>query len=753
MLHVLVGVLWTVVVAGAAAGVVLRGRPAQDVQGVVVGVLVAFFAVLVTTLGTAALTVRRGRPALVALAVGVLSWASGSAVLNAAETVQVQQFPTPGESLFVASYAGFAGFLLLDVPRRTTRATAVWLEVVVVCGAAVCLAGAGLLTPVAGSLEVGGPAALLALLYPLLDLAMATIVLGQVLLGERAPGLRSTVLAGGFVVIAVADSSFLVTGGAGGYTTSAVLDVAWAGGFALLGTGAVMPRRRGRTEAPPQRSATLVAAALVALVVLVVRPAGAAGWYVTLPAVLTLLAAGYRMVLALADARGAAAAVQLSRTDELTGLANRRAVLADLTDGALRGGPLALVLLDLDGFKEINDSLGHAAGDRVLQVVAGRLRTTGGAGATVARLGGDEFAVLLAEDDPLALLELAHRIRDDLLAPMQVENLELAVRSSLGIAVRTAEDTGAGDLLRRADVAMYDAKDSRTGALLYDATRDGFSRQRLRLAEDLRRGITEGQLSVWYQPQVDATTRQVVGAEALVRWEHPTLGLLQPSAFIPGARRSGLMLALSEVVVGAVVRDLLRWREEGFAFRVAMNSAPPELLGGTLLPLLYETLADAHLAPGSLVVEVTEDSFLSEPERARETLLELRSHHVEVAIDDYGTGFSSLAYLRDLPVQELKMDRSFVSTVLTDPRSRVIVDSTTQMAHAMGLRLVAEGVEDEATAVALAAMGVDLLQGYHLARPMPAGEVAGWIRDRAVPRQGAPRSLRSVGRPSVHPPG
>jgi len=220
--------------------------------------------------------------------------------------------------------------------------------------------------------------------------------------------------------------------------------------------------------------------------------------------------------------------------------------------------------------------------------------------------------------------------------------------------------------------------------------------------------------------------------EALVRWQHPREGLLSPVAFLSDARRCGVMPALSEAVLDLVVADARRWADAGHRFRVALNCAPPELLGGRLLPRLFAALEAADLPGDRLLVEVTEDSFLSEPERARDVLHELRAHRVQAAIDDYGTGFSSLAYLRDLPVQELKMDRSFVAAMTTDRRSRMIVQTTTQMAHALGLRMVAEGIEDAETAAALVALGVDVLQGYHVARPMPAHEVASWVRRWAL---------------------
>ncbi|MEO6700463.1 MAG: EAL domain-containing protein, partial [Jatrophihabitantaceae bacterium] len=300
------------------------------------------------------------------------------------------------------------------------------------------------------------------------------------------------------------------------------------------------------------------------------------------------------------------------------------------------------------------------------------------------------------------------------------------------ITVRTATDSRSVELLRRADVAMYQAKSSRSGAVLYDAHSDDFSRQKLRMAEELRRAIPDGQLRMYYQPQIDAATQQVCGLEALVRWQHPKHGLLSPIEFLPAARRDGLMLPLSEEVGRLVVADLQRWGAAGLVPRVSLNCAPAELLSGVFLNRLYDAIAAAHLPPDSLVIEVTEDTFLAEPERARMILADIRAHHVQIAIDDYGTGFSSLSYLRDLPVQELKMDRSFISVMSTDQRSRMIVSSTFQMAHALGLRTVAEGVENAATAADLVAMGVDVLQGYHIARPMPAADVEPWVRHRAA---------------------
>jgi EAL domain-containing protein (putative c-di-GMP-specific phosphodiesterase class I) len=298
--------------------------------------------------------------------------------------------------------------------------------------------------------------------------------------------------------------------------------------------------------------------------------------------------------------------------------------------------------------------------------------------------------------------------------------------ASVGVTLRCGE-ASSSDMLRRADIAMYQAKSERAGAILYDPERDEFTTARLRTAELLRRGIPERQLRCWYQPQVDAGTNEVTGLEALVRWAHPSEGMLPPKQFLQIARSSGLMPTLTEAVAEIVLRDACRWASRGIRARVSLNIAPPELLNKPLLDLLLKRVDEAGLPANSLVIEVTEDSFIADPARAREALERIREHDVQVAIDDYGTGFSSLSYLRDLPVQELKLDRSFVRAVQSDARSRIIVASTNQMARGLGLRTVAEGVEDADIAARLRSVGIDVLQGFHLAKPMPKDDVEGWL--------------------------
>jgi diguanylate cyclase (GGDEF)-like protein len=733
---------WLVLATGLTASLLVPPpAPGEVSSTVVVGTLGALFATLLGRLVTAAVVWPSRRPALLSLAAGVLLWAAGSATLNTSGQPTVIEFPAPGEWLFLLAYAGLAAYFLLDLSSRNRATAGTWLEMTVLCGAAAALAGVLLVTPLAPQFGRQGVPLLVALLFPLLDIVLVIVVAAQVLLRKR-PVSRVTVASlVGLGLLLTADTSLVTALSAGTYTYGLLLDLAWCGGFlSIVGAASRPPEPWGETALIRRFSGYgVVVAAWAAVVVLVFQPDGDARPYVVIPALVTLAAAGARMVMALREAHGAAEAFRLSRTDDLTGLPNRRAVVARLEEDLAEHRASALLLLDLDGFKEINDSLGHAAGDSMLRTVATRIRFTLPGKGLVARLGGDEFAIVLDSDDEVGLLETAHHIRDMVRKPVRVDGLELTISGSIGITTRTANDRDAGDFLRRADVAMYRAKSGRLGALIYDADRDEFSRQRLRIASDLREGIPAGQLEVWYQPQIDALTARLCGAEALVRWRHPVDGLVSPGAFLPAARRAGLMSALSEAVIRTVVADARRWQRQGHTFPVAINIAPPELLSGPVLARLYHETASAGLADDSVIVEVTEDSFITEPARAREVIEDIRRHRLQVSIDDYGTGFSSLAYLRDLPVQELKIDRSFICALLEDERSRMIVATTNQMAHGLDLRTVAEGVEDRETAQELVSLGFDVLQGYHFARPMPAAEFGRWVAEWAA-RASAPTS-------------
>ncbi len=410
--------------------------------------------------------------------------------------------------------------------------------------------------------------------------------------------------------------------------------------------------------------------------------------------------------------------------DPLTGLANR-SLLASRTAAALSAADrvTALLLLDLDHFKEINDTLGHAAGDVLLQEVASRLLSSVDESALVVRLGGDEFAVLLTGLESTREAEpVAERVLALLAQPVEYEGLFLSVEASLGIACHPTDAETAEELFRRCDVAMYQAKAERGSWLRYDPLRDDSSVQRLALVGELRAALAE-QLVVHYQPQVDLVTGELLGAEALVRWQHPVRGLLQPGAFIGVAEQSGLVRPFTLRILELAVEECARWQSGPKPLSVAVNLSARSLLDRQLPDDVAAALARHALPPHCLVLEITENTATSELEVVEEVLGRLRRLGVEISVDDFGTGFSSLAFLQRTSVHELKVDRSFVSGMLVNDNDLALVRATVSLAHSLGARAVAEGVESQALQVALASMGCDVAQGYHLGRPMPADQL------------------------------
>ncbi|AWB91283.1 putative bifunctional diguanylate cyclase/phosphodiesterase [Aeromicrobium chenweiae] len=724
---------WAVMTTGLVVNEITKPVASVETPQVLLTSLAIFFPLLILRLGLVAWLHPGRRTTLLLLLASIAAWALGSISVNAARVDGQTQFPAPGEWLFLVSYLGMAGYLLRDVDWRQPRPARSWLDIVIVCGGTACLACLLLVTPIRAVSHQEGSSLLLALIYPLADMILALLVLGQSLLQTRSDRRKAWMIGLAFALMACADSGFALQGSASTYDFGNLSYALWGAGFSVLVAAACRP---GQTviRAVPRSAGTpvLVGAGLVALAVLAFRPDDTLAYYMLPPALLTLAAVSARLALALRDANRANDAFALSQTDDLTKLPNRRAVRAWLSEGLAARRPMALMLLDLDGFKEINDSLGHRAGDTVLTLVSLRLQEAVDQRTRVARLGGDEFAIIMGTSDEIELMETAYGVLAELAKPIVVEGIKISPAGSIGVTVAVATDQDGGEVLRRADVAMYQAKNSGLGAALYDAELDEFTRSRLELAEELRRALTEDQIEVWYQPQVDAATMRVCGLEALVRWRHPTQGVISPVAFLPAARRAGLMGRLSEVVVTQVVEDLQTRLKEGIDLNVAINCAPPELLGPTFLPHLFAAMATGDVPAERLVLEVTEDSFLADPQRTREILLELRGHGVQISIDDYGTGFSSLAYLRNLPVQELKIDRTLIGDVATDARSRMIVASTIQLAHALEMRIVAEGVENAADLAALVAMGIDEVQGYHIGRPMPPGQIDRWVIERAA---------------------
>ncbi|HVC80071.1 MAG TPA: EAL domain-containing protein [Chloroflexota bacterium] len=432
------------------------------------------------------------------------------------------------------------------------------------------------------------------------------------------------------------------------------------------------------------------------------------------------------------------ALVHQAAHDALTDLPNRT-LLRDRLEHCLQAAsrddtPVTLLLLDLDHFKEINDSLGHAAGDRVLAEISARLVEALPEPATVARLGGDEFAILLPECDQNGAMAGAQRVLVALGHPYMLDGQALHIEASIGVACRPDHGTDATTLLRHADVAMYAAKRTQRGAAIYAAAEDAHSAGRLALMTDLRQALgSEGQLELYYQPKAQVASGEPCGVEALIRWHHPTRGMVSPDAFIPLAEQMGVIAPLTRWVLGSAVRQAQIWQDNGRPLAVAVNLSAQSLRDGDLPITIAALLADAGLAPEHLTVEVTESALMLDPVLARRVLEDLAALGVRIAIDDFGTGYSSLGYLKDLPVHEIKIDRTFILGMGMDAESAkntAIVRSVITLAHALGIQVVAEGVETQANWDALAALGCDIIQGYHLGRPMAAADLASWAASR-----------------------
>jgi diguanylate cyclase (GGDEF)-like protein len=464
----------------------------------------------------------------------------------------------------------------------------------------------------------------------------------------------------------------------------------------------------------------------------------------------------------LAVHRSADLALQRQRQayhDTLTGLANRELfrmrAQAALTEVARTAQPAAVMMIDLDHFKEINDTLGHQVGDDLIREVAVRLNDARPAGSTVARLGGDEFAVLLPDVPDASVAEgVAAYLLQVLSAPFAIGGMRVVVQASIGIAMAPNHGDDVHSLMKHADIALYEAKRERARFASYSPDSDHHTPQRLALVADLLQGIDEDQLFCEYQPQVDIRTGRVVGAEALVRWRHPGRGLIGPDDFIEPAESAGLIAPITWFVIDDALCTQRRWRDLGVDLAVSVNLSVRHLTDMSLPDRISAALQEWDVPASSLTVEVTESGVMNDPQRATMVLQQLRRIGVGVAIDDYGTGNTSLTYLKQLDITELKIDKSFITHLRASDEDAIIVRSTVELGRDLGLRIVAEGVEDEETLQWLRSTGCDLVQGYYLGRPMSADDLEVVARLTQTPRDDvaspqaeqphAPTSLRLV---------
>jgi diguanylate cyclase len=706
----------------------------------------------------------RQRGAWIAFAIGFGAWALGAAVwMYYVWGLEQNPFPSPADAGFlVYPIAACVGLALFPEGYSGQSRTRLVLEGFIAAAALFEVSWVLVLRTV---YEAGGASRFavgLSMAYPVADVVLISVAL--LVFARARTGQRTvlTLLASGIVLMALSDSAFSYLSAHGEYKNGSVVDVGWVVAFLLFGIAALVGRGARSSDVaaawvPSARSQALLFVPLfVAAVVCTID-------FLPTPGLGPLLVASILLVFAVVARQSMVVGenrrlldivAEQALRDTLTGLANR-SLFNDRLEHAMQlherdGQSVTVLSLDLDDFKLVNDSMGHHAGDTLLILVAERLVDCVRPGDTVARLGGDEFAVLMEGTAEYSSL-VAHRVVQAFDETFVIDGHDVLVRPSSGLAVVSDNDPGisADELLKRADVAMYTAKRSRSagvqaftprmklidaadlGAVNSDAGRGGLAA--VNFLGELRHAIDRGDLALVYQPKFDLRTAEIVGVEALVRWPHPERGLLGPEHFLPLVRQNGLMGAVTELVLARALDDVAAWSSQGVQTTVAVNISAPSL-GDLHLPnRISQLLADRELRPDCLTVEITEDLLLDNTVGSRDTLNRLRESGIRIAIDDFGSGYSALWYLRDLPIDELKLDKEFIAPVVDDPRAASIVRAVIALAHELNVTTVAEGVENADTADRLREYDCDLVQGFYYSRPVSAAAVAEMLSSSMSP--------------------
>jgi len=684
-----------------------------------------------------ALVPRPGRMAALILGLGLLSWSLGDVVL-ALESLGGATPPTP--SIADAFYVGFYPFAYIGVVlfmRGDTRrlTTPSWLDGIIAgLGAAAILAAFAFHSLL--SLTGGGTLEVVTnLAFPVGDTLLLFLVVGgtAVLSGRRkTPWL---LLAAGIAVNIAGDTANLFGSSIGASRGGAIANtVAWPISILLISMAVWVRPGRSDPTAPQRPPGFLLPglAAVSALAILVVGPLNETSRVAIGLATATLMVVGIRLVLSARSLRALThKRYRQSVTDDLTGLANRRylfnvldAFFAD--EAAAPERQLAFLFVDLNRFKELNDAFGHSAGDEVLKQLAARLKASVGASDTLIRLGGDEFAVVLMDAGADHATEVAKRLTASLEEPFTLDAVCPRLSASIGISLAPLDARDSASLVSCGDVAMYRAKERRSPFVLYEHEEDfDGGGNRLRMADELRAAIEEGELVLHYQPLLHLGNDEITTYEALLRWPHERLGLIPPLKFLPLAEEAGLMPSLTAWVLDQALAQCSAWRVAGRRVSVAVNVSATNLLDTGFIGLIQDLLKHHDLPANALILELTETSIITDFERSKRVIEKLQDFGIVVSIDDFGAGFTSLAYLSSLAVGELKLDRTFlVPPAAGESENSVqLVRATIELGHALGLRVVAEGVEDAATLSLLSDLGCDLVQGYYIARPGPADEL------------------------------
>jgi diguanylate cyclase (GGDEF)-like protein len=700
----------------------------------------------------------RQRKAWICLTIGLVGWVAGDVISGYHALVLEQESPFP--SLADAGYLLFpvgACLALVLFPTgysRQSRARLV-LDGLIIAAALFEVSWVIVLESV---YEAGGesPFALgVSLAYPISDIVVVTVAL--LVLGRAQTIQRTTLilLLAGNVLNALSDSAFIFLTDNEAYNGGNLMDIGWSAALLALSLAALVSRQAPHAEEQeadvPSRASMWMPYPPLALAVLVCLPKftqlPGLGPLLVTSALLVPVVLARQFIVVGQNRRLMAMVTDQALRDPLTGLANR-ALFNDRLTHAMQlhqrdNQSVAVLSLDLDDFKLVNDSLGHPAGDALLVMAAERILGCVRTGDTVARLGGDEFAVLMEGKAEHSRL-VAHRVVHVFDKPIPIEGHDLLLRPSIGLAVASADhpDISADELLKQADIAMYSAKRSRTGGVhtftpdmhLIDPSELGAARDiskskardgaiAVRLLGQLRHAIDNLGLSLVYQPKFDLRDDKIVGVEALVRWPHPERGLLGPDHFLPMVREHGLMRSVTELVFAKALDDAAYWQTRGVNVPIAVNVFAPSLGDLGLPSRIVRLLTDRDLGANALTIEITEDLLLDNMDRTRMVLDSMREHGMRVAIDDFGSGYSALRYLRDLPIDEVKLDRQFIGPILVDPRAAAIVEAVIDLAHVLGVTTVAEGVENAATAAKLREYGCEVAQGYYYSPPLAAPDL------------------------------
>lgn len=636
-------------------------------------------------------------------------------------------FPAWSDVPYLGSYVLFSAALLI-ISQRHVRGTSRSVRIDgLIVGLSIGAASVALWFD--SILEQSGSIVTVAvgLSYPLFDLVFIVVIIAGLAPARFRPSWSSATFIGGVVAFAVGDVVFLRQVAVDEYSPGTLLEWTWLLGIMAFGLAAWVPSSSSRRPEPGQADRASVLpglAAFVSLAVVIPAQDGQTPPLAFWMAIASIAGVVARLAFAVRDLQLANDSFRLARTDDLTGLMNRRGFNERL-DRTLAGSDFqhcTTLIVDLNGFKEVNDSLGHHAGDMLLQIVARRFERVIPSGGFVGRLGGDEFGAVIpgSSDDGLVVAVALNKKLDD---PVSIDGVIIRVSAAIGMAHSDEQGKDRGELMRSADVAMYAAKSRHSGHAWYIPGDDPHSRERLSMIEDLRSAIEERAFDLHYQPRFDVHSGGILGLEALIRWNHPTRGPLLPDQFIPLAERVGLIPAITRAVLDSGIAYIASVRAKGHVVTLSVNISAKDLVDEELASYVGATLAAHRVDPSVLTLEITETAVALDPVRAKRTLLQLRETGVRVSIDDFGVGYSSMSQLLELPLDELKIDRTFLLELATDARAQAILSATVELGRSLGLNVVAEGVETKEVLAELTRRGVESAQGFLFSPALPVDEL------------------------------